>query len=53
MVVTEGAMCGVNSREGGRRRAWYDHSVENLYITVIPGNLGMEQIDLDSKLPGV
>ena len=30
----------------------FDRFVENLYRTVIPGNLGMEQID-DSKLPSV
>ena len=47
--------CGVNNGEGGqrRRRAWYHHFVENLYRTVIPRNLGMVQIDLDSKLLSV
>ena len=39
-MATEGAMCGVNNREGSRRRAWYDRYVDNLYRTVIPGKIG-------------
>ena len=47
--------CGVNNREGGQRRAWHYHFVQNLYSyrMVVLGNLGMEQIDLDTKLPSV
>jgi hypothetical protein len=32
----------VNNGEGGQRRAWYYHFIENLYRMrmVIPGNLG-------------
>ena len=36
---------GVNNREGGQRRAWYYHFIEHLYRMVVPGNLGMEQIN--------
>ena len=40
--------CGVNNGEGSQCRAWYCHFVENHYRMVIPGNLGIVQINLDS-----
>ncbi len=43
--------CGVNNGKGDQRRAWYYHFVENLYRMAIPENLGIVQINLDSKLP--
>ena len=42
-------LCAVNNGQGGQGRAWYYHSVENFYRMVIPENLGMVQIDLDSN----
>ena len=39
-MAMEGAMCGVNNREGGQRRAWYYHFVDNLYRMVVLGKFG-------------
>ena len=39
-MATEGAMCCVDYKEGGRHRAWYDRSVENIYRTVILEKFG-------------
>ena len=56
-MATEGtckaAWCKVSNGEGGQRRAWYYHFVEIHYRMVMQGTLGVEQIDLDSKLPSV
>ena len=53
-MATEGRRKAVwCNGEGGQRRTWYYHFVENLYRMVVPGNLGIKQINLDSKLPSV
>ncbi len=48
-----GGAQSMHAREGGQCRAWYYHFVENPYRMVVPENLGMEQIHLDSKLRSV